>query len=115
MFGDLVGDVPIESLYLVGMIVLIRAESSRYFSTGSTSTKIHHEHDYINLLHLNKQECIPVECVPPALYRKRGRGGSLSWGWSLSRGVSVRENPLPPVDRQTPVKILPCPKLRLRA
>ena len=34
---------------------------------------------------------------------------------SLSRGVSVKETPSPTVDRQTPVKLLPCPKLRLRA
>ena len=74
-----------------------------------------------------KEGCIPVECVPPAPYHTEGclyPGGSLSrgvsvWGClcpggSLSRGVSVRETP-PPVDRQTPVKILPCPKLRLRA
>ena len=32
---------------------------------------------------------------------------------SLSRGV--KETPSPTVDRQTPVKLLPCPKLRLRA
>ena len=32
-------------------------------------------------------------------------------GGSLSRGVSVGGSP--PVDRQTPVKILPYPKLRL--
>ena len=41
--------------------------------------------DIKNLL---KQECIPVGCEPPA--------------------------PSLPVDRQTPVKILPCLKLRLR-
>ena len=44
--------------------------------------------------------------------------GSLSWG-SLSRGslsrVSLSGRPPLPVDRQTPVKILSCPKLRLRA
>ena len=34
---------------------------------------------------------------------------------SLSRGVSVKETPSPTVDRQIPVKLLPCPKLRLRA
>ena len=34
-----------------------------------------------------KQECIPVGCVPPALYR---RGGVFVQGGSLSRGVSVR-------------------------
>ena len=41
-----------------------------------------------------KQECIPVGCVPPALYRTGG-GGSLSARWSLSTGVSVRETPSP--------------------
>ena len=39
--------------------------------------------------------------------------GSLSRG-SLSRG-SLSGKPPPPVDRQVPVKILPCPKLCLRA
>ena len=39
-------------------------------------------------------------------------GGALSKGF-LSREVSVRETPSP-VDRQMPVKILPCPKLRLQ-
>ena len=79
-----------------------------------------------------KQECIPVGCVPPALYRTAGGvflqgglcpgglcpGGSLS-GWvsvqrglclrgSLSRGVSVRGSPWqrPPVNIIT---TLPCP------
>ena len=37
---------------------------------------------------------------------------SLSGGGGLPSGVSVT---YPPVDRQTPVKILPCPKLRLLA
>ena len=56
-----------------------------------------------------------------ALYRTLGLcpGGSLSGGFSVqgvsvSGGGSVRETPSP-VDRQTPVKMLPCPKLRLRA
>ena len=39
-------------------------------------------------------------------------GGSLSRG-SLSRGL-CEDTPSPSVDRQTPVKILPCSKLRLR-
>ena len=39
---------------------------------------------------------------------------SLPYGGFLSGGVSVRKT-LYPLDRQTPVKILPCPKLRLRA
>ena len=61
---------------------------------------------------LLKQEGIPVGCAPPTLYRRGGSwcpGGSV-WVVSvygpLSRKVSVRETPsLPPVDRQTPVKI----------
>ena len=52
-----------------------------------------------------RQECIPVGCVPPALYRP---GGSVSGGPLSGR-------PPPPVGRQTLVTILPCPKLRLRA
>ena len=31
-----------------------------------------------------EQECVPVQCVPPALYRTRGL--CLGWGVSLSRG-----------------------------
>ena len=54
-----------------------------------------------------QQECIPVGCVPPALYRTGG--GSLS-----ARGL-YQGDPLPPVDRQTTVKILPWTKLRLWA
>ena len=47
-------------------------------------------------------------------------GESLSEGGICSKGVSVRRGslpgrPPPPVDRQMPVKILPCPKLRLQA
>ena len=53
--------------------------------------------DIKNLL---EQECIQVGCVPPALYRK-GSGG-------------LSDTPSLPVYRQTPVKILPCLKLRLR-
>ena len=58
------------------------------------------------------------QCVPPTLYRTVGRSlsrGVSVRGESLSRGVSFKETPFPPVDRQTPVKILPCPKLLLRA
>ena len=44
----------------------------------------------------------------------QGVGGSLSRRCLCAGGVSFREIP-PPVDRQTPVKILPYPKLRLRA
>ena len=67
-----------------------------------------------------EQECIPVGCVPPALYRtgESLSGGCLSPGGSLSREVSVQGGlcqGIPfPVDRKTPVKLLPCPKLRLR-
>ena len=45
-----------------------------------------------------KQESTPVGCVPNAFPVPVG-GGVLP----------------PPVDRQTPVKTLPCPKLRFRA
>ena len=40
-------------------------------------------------------------------------GGSLSRGVSVG-GFSVQGDPLPPVDRHTLVKTLPCPKPRLR-
>ena len=69
-----------------------------------------------------KQECIPVGCVPPA---------------AVAASVGSQPDPLPPeqappgaspppdqappapgsppVDRHTPLNILPCPKLRLQA
>ena len=40
--------------------------------------------------------------------------GGLCTGRSLSRDTPLDTDPLPPPDRQAPVKILPCPKLRLR-
>ena len=81
-----------------------------------------------------KQECIPVGCVPAArrpyagvcfpgggvpgpggVVVVSGLGGgvwsggvvSAPGGW-VSQHV-LRQTPLPPVDRQTPVKILPWP------
>ena len=60
-----------------------------------------------------EQECITVGCVPPALYCPGG----------LARQRSSGQRPLGqrlPLDRdhargqKTPVKILPCPKLRLK-
>ena len=75
----------------------------------------------------NKQECIPVWCVPPALYRTRE--GGLCPEVSLSKGIFPggglcpgglcpgrslsRETPLW-TGWQTRVKTLPCPKLRLQ-
>ena len=53
-----------------------------------------------------KQGCIPVGCVPPTLYHT---GGGLCPGGILCQGDPS------PMDRQTPVKVLPCLKLRLRA
>ena len=69
------------------------------------------------------QGCIPVGCVPTALYRKEGRVSV--WG-CLCQGETPGQRPpagqrtpwteIPPlVDRQMAVKILPCSKLRLRA
>ena len=65
---------------------------------------------YINSS-LFKQECMPVGCVPPAAVAVRG---------GLHQAPPrIRHPPgdqaLPTVDRHTPVNILPCPKLRLRA
>ena len=54
-----------------------------------------------------QQECIPVGCVPLALYRT---GGLFGGGFSI-HGVSVSETPSP----SSPMKILPWTKLRLRA
>ena len=88
-----------------------------------------------------KQECIPVECIPPAHWPSVGgvpawgctcpggvpargcvpaRGlpawGYLSGGVYLPRGDSTWAG-TPPLwtEWQTGAKILPCPKLRLRA
>ena len=68
---------------------------------------------------LELQECIPVVgCVPPALYRK---GVSLTETPPGQRPPGQRPPRHPPwqtpplVDRQMPVKIFLCPKLRLRA
>ena len=48
------------------------------------------------------QECIPVGCVLP---------GQLNVRWSPWQRPPWTDTPL--VDRRTPVKILPCPKLHL--
>ena len=55
-------------------------------------------------------------CTTRSLLYREGVSvqGALCPEGALSRGVSVRETPSP-VDRQMPVKILLCPKLRLRA
>ena len=72
-----------------------------------------------------KQECIPVGCVPPACWPypivshggfASGGGGSASMGWAdppVMWPVMHAERPTPQCG-QTPVKTLPCPKLRLR-
>ena len=67
-------------------------------------------------LHREKQECIPVGCVPPAAVTVC-RGGCLPGGGSAQGGVCPEGGclpggclpmgggvHLPPVDRQTPVK-----------
>ena len=48
----------------------------------------------------DRQECIPVGCVPPALYRKGGLPDREPPG-------QIPPGQKPPVDRQTPVKTLP--------
>ena len=60
-----------------------------------------------------KQDCIPVRCVPPASVAVSGEGGLPREKSTL--GGEGLPNTHTPVDRQTLVKILPCPKLRLRA
>ena len=65
------------------------------------------------LLKFMKQECMPVGCVPPALYRTAGslsvQGVFCPWG-------SLSGRPSPPVDRMTDAsKNISLPKLRLRA
>ena len=85
-----------------------------------------------------KQDWIPVGCVPPARWpylpacsapgvsapggicSGGGGGGVCSGGGCLLRGVYLVPggctwSGTPPVDRHSPVNILPCPKLRLRA
>ena len=48
---------------------------------------------------MDEQECIPVGCVPPVLYRTGGSlcpGGGLYPGGSMSRrGVSITQTPFP--------------------
>ena len=51
-----------------------------------------------------KQECIPVGCVPPALYRRRV---SLIEHPPDRDPPGQRHPPPPPVNRKTPVKTLP--------
>ena len=60
-----------------------------------------------------QQECIPLECVPSALYHM---GGSRSRGFLLFEhgGISVQGDlcqgdPPPPVDRQDPCEIITLP------
>ena len=38
-----------------------------------------------------------------------------TWSWGVSAPGGCTWSGTPPVDRHTPVNILPCPKLRLRA
>ena len=57
-----------------------------------------------------QEESIPVECVPPAFPSREGRGGFCPPAYR-ERSAPGEGDP----DRQTPVKILPCPKLRLWA
>ena len=81
-----------------------------------------------------KQECIPVGCVPPAAVAVRGVSTMQSSPLPPARPPHNQAVPrdrappgtrppgpgtplgpdTPPVDRHTPVNILPCPKLRLR-
>ena len=81
----------------------------------------------------SRQECIPVGCVlPAAVAIQRGslpgtpRDQAPPWNQAPhAPGIPQYRNPArnrciprtrqPPVDRHTPVNILPCPKLRLRA
>ena len=70
----------------------------------TTCTNFHESITWTNCV---KQRSIAVGCVPPTRYRTGGGGVSVRGEVSLDRH--------PPVDRQTPVKTLPCPKLRLRA
>ena len=80
--------------------------------------------------HSGKQVCIPIGCASPTCwtYPWWGRGVCIQGVWAdplkvcLQGGV-VAQTPqschlwcmqVPPMDRQTPVKTLPCPKLRLR-
>ena len=58
----------------------------------------------LNFLQTYKPECIPVGCIPPAAVAASGSGRFYHTPFHLS----------PQVDRQTPMKILTCPKLRLR-
>ena len=54
---------------------------------------------------MDEQECIPVGCVPPVLYRTGGSlcpgGGSLSRGVYVEKGGLYQADTLPPVNRMT--------------
>ena len=89
----------------------------------------------IRLIWKVQHECIPVGCVPPAAVAVGGRGlyqGPLLRSRHPPDQTPMSQAPPPPgsrhpprpdppeqapplVDRHTPVNILPCPKLRLRA
>ena len=65
-----------------------------------------------------KQECIPVGCRLSALYRTGGLylGGLPDRDLPpLDRDPLDRDHPPPRTEWKTRVKVLPCPKLRLRA
>ena len=67
---------------------------------------------YVSTTDLNfyKPECIPVGCIPPAAAAVSGSGD-----FYHTPPFTTQHPSLHTPSRQTPVKILTCPKLRLRA
>ena len=53
-----------------------------------------------DMLTTNKQECIPVGCLPTVAVSRVGEGWCLPGGGCLPRGVSARHNPCEQNDRQ---------------
>ena len=64
-----------------------------------------------------QQVCIPVGCVPPASWLYRAEGGMFGWALPSEEGLPSEAlwEGRPLVYRQTRVKTLPCPILRMRA
>ena len=67
---------------------------------GEKLEELTSEHNKYNEKSHHKQECIPVGCAPPALYRMGGlpkMGALCPWG-CLSRGGSPWQRPPPPPE-----------------
>ena len=118
-------------IVLVFIVAIAQCESTlRYVYTeqhirrdkSSLPTGTHHREFRIAIIlkfwKNIEQECIPVGCVPPAAVAIPGGRSQPGTPRTRHRPDQAPPTPgagTPPVDRHTPVNILPCPKLRLRA